>query len=198
MPAARQAAVTVGNRLAKSAIGARVEVDARVTGLAQPGVDGRRHDVARREIAHRVNARGDRIAVSRRRSTAPSPRSASVISGRRPPALPSNSMVGWNWMNSMSLTGTPGPQRQRDTVAGRTLGIGRRRVQVTEAAGGEDHRRGVHDAEAVVVEDQHTGDRAVVAQHLQRDVIAPDVQGGRGVVERALHLGARWRRRRRG
>ena len=27
-------------------------------------------------------------------------------------------------------------------------------------------------------------------QHLQRDVVAPDVQGGRGVVERALHLGA--------
>ena len=33
-------------------------------------------------------------------------------------------------------------------------------------------------------------DRAVVAQHLQRDVVAPDVEGGRGTVQRALDLGA--------
>ncbi|CKT63027.1 Uncharacterised protein [Mycobacterium tuberculosis] len=32
---------------------------------------------------------------------------ASVISGRRPPARPAKSIVGWNWMNSRSLTATP-------------------------------------------------------------------------------------------
>ena len=40
-------------------------------------------------------------------STAPSPRSASVMSGRRPVLPGSNSMVGWNWTNSTSLTAIP-------------------------------------------------------------------------------------------
>jgi hypothetical protein len=30
-----------------------------------------------------------------------------VISGRLPLVKPSNSIVGWNWTNSMSLTATP-------------------------------------------------------------------------------------------
>jgi hypothetical protein len=32
---------------------------------------------------------------------------ASVTSGRRPPVRSPKSMVGWNWMNSRSLTATP-------------------------------------------------------------------------------------------
>ena len=44
---------------------------------------------------------------SRSRSTAPAPRSASVISGHWPLAPGSHSTVGWNWTNSRSLITAP-------------------------------------------------------------------------------------------
>ena len=83
------------------------------------------------------------------------------------------------------------PHRQRDAVARRALRVRGRGVQVTQSPGRKDHRRRVHDAEPVVVEHEHTGHRAIGLEQLECDVIAPDVQPGRGVIERPLHLRAR-------
>ncbi|SKS07096.1 Uncharacterised protein [Mycobacteroides abscessus subsp. abscessus] len=49
------------------------------------------------------------VTESPRASTkmAPSPRTASLIRGRHPAASGVCSIVGWNWMNSMSATDTP-------------------------------------------------------------------------------------------
>ena len=47
------------------------------------------------------------------------------------------------------------------------------------------------DPEAVVVEREHTRDRTRIVKKLQCDVIATDVQPGRGAVERPLHLRTR-------
>ena len=44
---------------------------------------------------------------SRSRSTAPAPRSASVISGHCPLASGRHSTVGWNWTNSRSRSAAP-------------------------------------------------------------------------------------------
>ena len=51
-----------------------------------------------------------------------------------------------------------------------------------QSAGGHDHRRGVDHSEAVGVAHQHPGCGHAVVQDLQRNMIAADVQGGRGVV----------------
>src|SRR3979411_19326 len=92
MPAARHAAVTVGKRRSKPAMarasryaqgspvarslasmapattsrGARAPIGGTPAGFAgavKPGVDGPRADVAWRQVAHRVDACGDRIAL---------------------------------------------------------------------------------------------------------------------------------------
>ena len=83
------------------------------------------------------------------------------------------------------------PHRQCDAITRRTLGVGGRGVEMAQSPGRQDHRRRVHDAEPVVAEHEHTGHRAIGLEQLERDVIAPDVQPGRGVVERPLHLGTR-------
>ena len=62
---------------------------------------------------------------------------------------------------------------------------------MAESAGGQDHRRGVQHTDAVGVADEHPGDGGSVVQDLQRDVVVPDVEGGRRVVEGALNLSAR-------
>jgi hypothetical protein len=76
-------------------------------------------------------------------------------------------------------------------ITRRTLGVGGRGVEMAQTSGRQDHRRGVHDAEPVVAQHEHTGHGAIGVEQLERDVIAPDVQPGRGVVERPLHLGTR-------
>ena len=83
-----------------------------------------------------------------------------------------------------------GPQRQCHTVAGGTVGIGGRTVEVPKAAGGQDDCRRMHDAEAVFAGHQDTADHAVVDEHLKRHVVTPDVQRRGGVIECALHLRA--------
>jgi hypothetical protein len=107
----------------------------------------RRHDVAGREIAHRMHPGGDRIPLPSSR-IAPSPRTR--FGDQRAPAAawPSNSMVGWNWMNSMSLTGTPAHSASATPSPVEPSGIGGALIQMPEPAGRQDHRRGVHDAEA--------------------------------------------------
>ncbi len=88
---------------------AGVEVDARIAGGLQPRVDGGRDHVARRQVAHRMNAGRHRIAlaVKQYRTLA-----ADGLGDQRAPAAATaatgaKSIVGWNWMNSRSLTATP-------------------------------------------------------------------------------------------
>ena len=69
-------------------------------------VDGAGDDVARREVALRVDALHDAAPVRRSTRVAPSPRSASV--SRKPSrGEPAASAVGWNCTNSTSATRAP-------------------------------------------------------------------------------------------
>ena len=45
------------------------------------------------------------------------------------------------------------------------------------------------DTESVGVADQDAGNGRLITQHLQCNVIAPDIQGGRGMIEGALDFG---------
>jgi hypothetical protein len=87
-----------------------------------------------------------------------------------------------------------GPQRQRNPVAGGARGIGGRAVKMPQPAGGQDHRRRVHNTDALPVGHQHpghgVGPRAAIMQQPQRGMVGADVQRARHVIERALHLGA--------
>ena len=73
--------------------GARVEVDARVAGRLQPRVDGRRDDVARGQIAHRMHAGRDRIAC---RSTQHRAFAADGLGDQRPPAAGLRRRTAWS------------------------------------------------------------------------------------------------------
>ena len=58
------------------------------------------------------------------------------------------SAVGWNWKNSTSATGHPGPQRHGDAVAGGLDRVGGDRVELAGAAGGQHHVAGPDLADA--------------------------------------------------
>ena len=126
---------------------AGVEVDARIAGGLQPRVDRGRDDVARRQVAHRVNTGRYRIAlpVKQYRTL-----TADGLGDQRPPAAGlarPREKHGRVELDELEIADRdPGPQRQRDSVAGGALGIGGRAVEVPEPAGGQDHRGRADDA----------------------------------------------------
>ena len=142
----------------------------------------------------------------------PSPRTASLTSGSCPRApAPRKSTVGWNWMNSMSRSLRPGPQRGRDPVAGGDRRVGGHRVDLADPAGRQDDGACVHRADAPA---------GALTQHVQGDtgdgrrLAGADLGGNQvedqGVLDdldpgsaRTAEISARsisapWRRRRRG
>ena len=160
MPAARHAAVTVGNRRAKSVDRAGVEVDAGIPGRGQPGVDGGGDDVAGREVAHRVHAGGDRIALRVKQNRA---LAAQRLGDQRAPAagvaVEQHGRVELDELDVADRHArptAPAPHRHRSSRRGWWW-----RVQVAEPAGRQDDRRRVHDAGSVLAEHQHAGHRAV-------------------------------------
>ena len=138
----------VGNRARETVEVACVEVD----------VIRRRGRRAALAIARETTSRGARspsgwtpsVTDPPRESTrrAPSPRTASLISGRRPTPPAANSTVGWNWTNSRSAIRRTCREGERDAVGGRPGRVGAARVQLSEPAGGEQHRGRVDDAGA--------------------------------------------------
>ena len=112
IPATAQAAETVGNRRAKTA-GSMPVASRNTWSPIPPGAAA-----IRRETASDTTSRGARSASgctpgmirapAPSISTAPSPRTASVISGRCPRSPgPVQSTVGWNCMNSRSAVAAP-------------------------------------------------------------------------------------------
>ncbi len=60
---------------------------------AQPGVDGRRDHVARREVAHRMHAGGDRIALPVKQNRA---LTADGLGDQRAPARRRDRRTAWS------------------------------------------------------------------------------------------------------
>ena len=121
-------------------------------------------DVARREVGQRVAPCMNRTP-SRSTRKAPSPRTASEMSGCWPlEPSPSQSTVGWNWTNSTSASPRPGAQRRRHAVTGGDGRVGRRGVDLAEAAGGEHDGAGVRGADAV---------HLALADDVERDAADP-------------------------
>ena len=193
MPAARQDAVTVGNRCAKPAIRARVEVDM---------VDRRSRMRARRWPRRPRRAGPGRpcgctpamtgTPRARRPASRPRPARASVISGRAARATRPGEQHRRVELDELDVGSRDARrQRQRDAVGGGPRGVGAARVELAAAAGREDHRRGVHDAEAP--SDARSPARRC-CRHRRAAVSRrtcmrrSPVRGG--VIERTLHLRA--------
>ncbi len=172
---------------------ARVQEDAPIAGGLQPRVDGRGDDVARRQIAHRVNPRRDRHASSVNQHRA---LTADRLGDQRTP--PASALAAGSGekhrrveLDELEIADRDaGPQRQCDSVAGGALWIGSGTVEVPEAARRQDHRGRADDPVPVRVAHQHARHRRTVVQHPQGHVTGAEVQHGRGVVERALNFGA--------
>ena len=97
-------------------------------------------DVARRELGARVDVEHEAVAASRRRSTAPSPRTASEMSGRA--RRGERRRVELHELEvGDRRAGTPG---RGDAVAGRDVGIRRVPVELPAAAGREHDGVGAH------------------------------------------------------
>ena len=133
---------------------AGIQVHARVAGGPQPSVDRRGNNVTRRQIAHRVNACGHRIPARINQSGA---FAAHSLADQRPaPLSVAVEQHGRVELNELQVANRRArPQRKRDPVARRPVGVGRRAVEMAEPAGGQHHRRCVHHAEPIVVDDEH-------------------------------------------
>ena len=97
-----------------------------------------RHAVARREVAGRLVARHERLAVGVDQPGAFAAQRLRQQEARLRPRP--GSAVGWNCTNSRSATRAPAAQRHRDAVAGRHLGVGRLAEHLAGAAGREQRR----------------------------------------------------------
>ena len=99
-------------------------------------------------------------------------------------------MVGWNWMNSMSLTATPAHSASAtpSPVEPSGLVVALYRWPSPPVARMTAGACTMPGPSALLTRTPVTV--APSCRISQRDVIAPDVQRGGGVVERPLHLGA--------
>ena len=98
-------------------------------------------------------------------STPPSPRTPSVT--RMPRTEGGHTMpVGWNWVNSMSISSAPGVVGQREAVAGVLPGVGGEAPGAAATAGGDDHGAGLEEEQPAGLAPvrQHPGDGAAVEQ----------------------------------
>ena len=78
------------------------------------------------------------------RRTPPSPRTPSVT--RMPRTLGGQTMpVGWNWMNSMSISSAPASIGQGVAVAGVFPAVAGDLVRLADAAGGQHDRLGLEE-----------------------------------------------------
>ena len=169
--------------------GPRVEEDTLVPAGAQPGLDGGSHHIARRQIAHRVHSGHHRLAPGiEQHRTFTAQRLGDQRSAAGAIAVEQHGRMELDELDIGDVH--TGPQRQRDPVTGRPGRVGGGAVEVAESAGGQDHRGGVQHTDAIGIADEHSGDGGSVVQHFECDVVVPDVQGGSGMVEGALHLSA--------
>ena len=161
--------------------------------------------------ASRVHVLHEPHARRRPRGTAPSPRTASEISGCWPLRALAEPQHGGVELDELEVGDhRAGAQRRRDAVAGGHGGVGGGGVDLAQAAGREHDRAGVRRADAVdlALADDVQGDPADplvgvleqvhdqgVLDHLDARVVLHRVQRGD---ERPGDLLARWRRRRRG
>ena len=173
--------------------------------------------IIRRVIALATTSRGARSASSctpcmkrlpsKSTRNAPSPRTASEISGCWPwESGPSHITVGWNCTNSRSRSVGAGAQRERHPVAGGDGGVRGLGEHLAEATAGQHHRPAVHRADTVALALAHhvqgqAGDAAVgIGEQVDGERVLDDLDAGLGRrPRRSAPAGSRrrWRRRRR-
>ncbi|SHW85598.1 Uncharacterised protein [Mycobacteroides abscessus subsp. abscessus] len=169
---------------------AGVEVDVIVAGGREAGVDGGGHDVARSQVTHRVHTVGHGVTTT---VTQDGPFSAQRFGDQRAPATGRAGVQhGRVELDEFDVTDRQsGPQREGDAVARRSVRVGRRGVQLPQSTGRQNDRRRRQHTGPLGAQDQQPADCSVVVQHLQRNMIGPDVErpgrGGQGT----LDLGAR-------
>ena len=157
--------------------------------------------VSRASIAAATTSRGARSPIGwtpsvtelpcRSISIAPSPRTASVISGRRPPALTVeqhrrvelDELEVADGQAGPHANATPSPVEPSGFVVAEYRWPSPPVARITDGACTTPSPSSLSTSTPVTAPS--------LVKHLQRNVIAPDVEQGRGIVERPLHLGAR-------
>ena len=196
MPAARQARTPSGSGAAKS-VERRWRRGTRSPRRSRPSAGDRRgDDVARREVGQRVRAGHEPRPGRGRRSTAPSPRTASVTSGRLPRA-PGRCRARWGGTARTRGRRPSAPARRASAIPS-PVGVGRVawcRVELAVAAGGQHHgaaraasRRGPSPSSTAEAGDAAAGG----AQRVDGDVLVEhgEPRSRSGGDERPLDLGA--------